>query len=324
VELERHHIERRDFAQARRGYDPEEVDGHLAEIAVAVEELRASRYGSAKPASLAGAAAEQVRTIVEAAERSAAEIESSARAEAEGLTAEAKREAERERTSARTEAEQVRGEAASDARQTRERAESDAREHLARVQEATSGMMSRADTVESDLNGLVDQIRTTIDSLLESVRTNAGSLEAELVEIQSGLAVVRESAPQPQEEELEPAESSFAAQGEPIGADETIAEEPLTEAESGAPEAYDEGTIEEYAEEDLAAEPAELEVVDEEPLAEEERPAGGDGAEGARLIALNMALNGTPRDETARYLEENFDLEDQEAILDEVYARVGG
>jgi hypothetical protein len=37
-----------------------------------------------------------------------------------------------------------------------------------------------------------------------------------------------------------------------------------------------------------------------------------------------MALNGTPRDETARYLEENFDLEDQDTILDEVYARVGG
>jgi len=52
--------------------------------------------------------------------------------------------------------------------------------------------------------------------------------------------------------------------------------------------------------------------------------AGGDGSEGARLIALNMALNGTPREETSRYLEENFDLTDQATILDEVYARVGG
>jgi hypothetical protein len=37
-----------------------------------------------------------------------------------------------------------------------------------------------------------------------------------------------------------------------------------------------------------------------------------------------MALNGTPRDETARYLSQNFDLDDQDALLDEVYARVGG
>ena len=65
----------------------------------------------------------------------------------------------------------------------------------------------------------------------------------------------------------------------------------------------------------------------EEIPAEEPAPAAsseGEGAEGARLIALNMALNGTPREETARYLEENFNLEDQDGILDEVYARVGG
>jgi hypothetical protein len=63
----------------------------------------------------------------------------------------------------------------------------------------------------------------------------------------------------------------------------------------------------------------------EEPAAEEaEQPAGApDDSEGARLIALNMALNGTPREETDRYLAENFQLENRDALLDEVYARVG-
>jgi hypothetical protein len=46
--------------------------------------------------------------------------------------------------------------------------------------------------------------------------------------------------------------------------------------------------------------------------------------EGARLVALNMALSGKPRDETARYLRENFELEDEDRLLDEVYAKVGG
>ncbi len=41
------------------------------------------------------------------------------------------------------------------------------------------------------------------------------------------------------------------------------------------------------------------------------------------MIALNMALSGSPRDETARYLAENFELENPDALLDEVYARVG-
>ena len=46
--------------------------------------------------------------------------------------------------------------------------------------------------------------------------------------------------------------------------------------------------------------------------------------EGARVIALNMALGGSSREETASYLAENFELEDPDALLDEVYARVGG
>jgi len=51
---------------------------------------------------------------------------------------------------------------------------------------------------------------------------------------------------------------------------------------------------------------------------------GGGDTEGARLIALNMALNGTPREETDRYLADHFDLDDRGRLLDEVYASVEG
>jgi DivIVA domain-containing protein len=78
-------------------------------------------------------------------------------------------------------------------------------------------------------------------------------------------------------------------------------------------------------------EPSEPPPADEpEPVAAEEAQeaqpspsATDDDSEGARLIALNMALNGTPRDETDRYLSENFELVDRGGLLDEVYARVG-
>ena len=43
--------------------------------------------------------------------------------------------------------------------------------------------------------------------------------------------------------------------------------------------------------------------------------------EGARLIALKMALDGRPRAETTVYLRENFELDDPETLLDEVYAQ---
>ena len=54
-----------------------------------------------------------------------------------------------------------------------------------------------------------------------------------------------------------------------------------------------------------------------------EQPTSQD-IEGARLIALNMALNGTPREETERYLAENYDVANRQRLLDEVYASVQG
>src|SRR3954447_8952446 len=39
---------------------------------------------------------------------------------------------------------------------------------------------------------------------------------------------------------------------------------------------------------------------------------------GARLVALNMALEGRPRAETGRYLSEHYQLADLEALLDDV------
>jgi hypothetical protein len=53
-------------------------------------------------------------------------------------------------------------------------------------------------------------------------------------------------------------------------------------------------------------------------------PDDDDDIEGARLIALNMALNGQSREETDEYLAENFDLSNRAALLDEIYASVEG
>src|ERR1044071_5087738 len=86
--LDRQSIEKRDFPIGRRGYEPEAVDAHLAQIAKEVEDLRRRAGGgdvavaSSSPASIAQAASEQVRAIVEAAESSAAAIERSAQDEA--------------------------------------------------------------------------------------------------------------------------------------------------------------------------------------------------------------------------------------------------
>jgi DivIVA domain-containing protein len=73
-------------------------------------------------------------------------------------------------------------------------------------------------------------------------------------------------------------------------------------------------------EEPVAVEP------EPEPVAAEPEPepqAKPEDEEAARLVALDMALAGTPRDETEQYLAEHYTLADPGAILDDVYALAG-
>lgn len=63
-----------------------------------------------------------------------------------------------------------------------------------------------------------------------------------------------------------------------------------------------------------------------EPVAPEPvtgRAAKPEDEEAARLVALDMALGGTPREETERYLADHYDLADPGAVLDDVYALAG-
>jgi hypothetical protein len=213
--------------------------------------------------SAAATAAEKVRAIVAAAERSAAELEEAARVEAARIRADAERDA-------------------------------DVRLGDARL--VASRLADRAEELERQIAAL---------------RASVAALEADLQELRGvtppapALAVAAE---------VEPVAGPVAA-GEPDDVDETIAEAEAAGARapdvSGAAPDPDVGAPDPAAAEAARAGGAEA------------APAGG-AAEGARVIALNMALGGTPREQTARYLAENFELEDPDALLDDVYSRAGG
>ena len=70
--------------------------------------------------------------------------------------------------------------------------------------------------------------------------------------------------------------------------------------------------------------PAEPEPAIDEPADAAAFAGEGTGPDeaGARLIALNMALAGSPREETAAYLADHYELRDAAALLDDVYSRV--
>jgi DivIVA domain-containing protein len=193
---------------------------------------------------------------------------------------------------AENEAREIRDEANSEAQATREQATEQAREYVGKVSESTDTMLKRVDAMETELGSLIDSLRTGGNRLTADLKL----LESELTEV-SGVVV-----PRPQ---FEPEES------EPVVASEPEPEpEPETEPETEFAESAAEGASE-----------AEAGVMANGEMASGD---GGDDAEGARLIALNMALNGTPREETARYLSENFSLSNADGLLDEVYASVEG
>ena len=200
---------------------------------------------------------------------------------------------------AENEAREIREEANSEAQATREQATEQAREYVGKVSESTDTMLQRLDSMESELSALIDTLRTGGNRLTSDLRL-----------LESNLADVGEaSAPRHQFEPEEPAAEEATTDGwgapvttESAGEDYHDPDAPDTDADAGgdwrsaqdARRSMDRGrrTVRRF-----------------------------DDAEGARLIALNMALNGTPRDETARYLSENFHLADTDVLLDEVSTR---
>jgi hypothetical protein len=115
---------------------------------------------------VATATAEQVRGIVDAAERSAGEIRSKAEREAD----EARRGADR------------------DASATRERAGVEAAAHVQRVEEATTKLLERARAIDSELDRLVRDLSGSIGSVVATVRDGAGSLSTRLEQMRNELS----------------------------------------------------------------------------------------------------------------------------------------
>jgi DivIVA domain-containing protein len=249
VALDRSSIQRTDFPQARRGYEPTAVDAHLREIA---DEVEGVTRAAAQP--VAAAASAQVQRIIEVAETAAEQLRAEAQDETQQLRAKAGEDAERTRAQAADEAEQLRADAGKEAR-----------EHVRRVSGAARELLERIGTLQEELG-----------SFLGRLHDDAGRLSAELRSLERDVADLGSA------EAEEP-----GAPSEPL--QEEAVEEPDLEVE--------------------LAEPTDTTRVDDE--------------EAARLVALDMALGGSPREETERYLSEHYQLSNAHKLLDDVYELAG-
>ena len=284
MSLDRQSIEKKDFPIGRRGYEPEAVDEHLQRLADEIDSLQRSSQRRSG-ASLAQAASEQVRSIVEAAEQSAAAIERDAESEAQRIKQDAQREAER----------------------TDQEAVERSREHVAKVSEQSSVMLQRVDAMEQELTALVDSLRTGANRL----KADLSLLETNMQDLYSASGGGRDAAPAPAPTPA-PAAAPEAFEEDELGDEEVPAAAAPPEPEAEATEVVEPAT------------PPEVAPAPQRPAAATSSGDDAGDVEGARLIALNMALNGQSREETDQYLRENFDLADRASLLDEVYESVGG
>lgn len=210
--------------------------------------------------------------------------------------------AEKIQADAKREASEIRREARSEADAAREEATTQAREHVSKVSEATDAMLARIETLDRELGTTVDSLRSAGSRL----STGLQELDRSFGEVSRSVAppaVARASAPVP-----------LAADEPEDDFDEPVDDFDEPEDELDEPEDPSFEELEPYVE---AESQAEL------PVAAAAEGDSGD-LEGARIIALNMALNGTAREEVDRYLAENFELRDRATLIDEVYASVEG
>jgi DivIVA domain-containing protein len=144
--------------------------------------------------------------------------------------------------------------------------------------------VARVGEAAAAMTSRIDQLQRELDGLLEALRLSGQRLQEGLARLQEDVG---------------------GTAGVPAEEDHAAAAPPPVDPEPEPQPAIDEPA-------DPAAFPAAA-------------GAGGSGSDeaGARLIALNMALGGTSREETARYLADHYELADADALLDDVYRRAG-
>ena len=197
-------------------------------------------------------------------------------------------------------AQAMREEAERDAQRTREEAIAKARVQVGAVSQAATALLQRVGSMDSE-----------VGSLIESLRAGAGRLADDLGAVETGMSALYDAA---------------SGREHPVAETEPP---PRATSEAAAHTAEPEQAPAPTATPIRAPEPAVPVPAAEPPAGRPSAPApppvaaGGD-LDGARLIALNMALNGESRAATERYLAENYELADRSKLVEEVYAAIEG
>lgn len=190
---------------------------------------------------------------------------------------------------------EIEREAQRDAQRTREQAVGElerARAHVEALARAAAALLAQVQSLDGEVSALARGLRA------EGAHGDASHGDTSR-EDASG-----QDTPQP----------AHTAEGQRETPPATI---PVAEAQRETPPV----TIPAAEELSEAAPPAAAPAAEEEPKT---APQRSEDLDGARLVALNMALGGESREQTDRYLASSFQLADRAKLLDEVYAAIEG
>jgi hypothetical protein len=185
--------------------------------------------------------------------------------------------------SASRRAEEIVAAAGREAEQIRVRAEADARERIERAQEAVDRLLAQA-----------DELRAAVSALGDAAGP-AQKAERPEPEVDPTPATVPEPEPA---REPEPTPPPTPEPQPPVQPEPQPPQVPEPSPPSGSSST-------------------------EQLIEQLKRGQAQPDEAGARLVAMNLALDGKPREEVARRLAEDYALEDASGILDDVYSRVG-
>jgi hypothetical protein len=264
--------------------------------------------------SISDEISERVRSVISAAESAATAIRHEAEQEVQTKRRAAEAERERFLEHAKSEAEALLD------------------QRIKRIGELSDSLIEGAESLLMRING-AQEVKRQLETMVHALAHTAENLAAE--SDQGRLAPVARSIPMddeaepriqavpeppPEQAEADPGnvtelrvpEPEAAAPAEPVPAEPP----PVTEAE--APVAEEVVADAEVVDVEVVEVPAEEEAKPEQP-APEQRGFDGDDMLAARLVALQMAVAGSARDEVEAHLRKTFSLDEPGAILNDVF-----
>ncbi|GAC1438776.1 MAG: hypothetical protein NVSMB51_15310 [Solirubrobacteraceae bacterium] len=211
---------------------------------------------------------------------------------------------------------EIEREAHARAAQIHEEATTRAGHDAARIAGATQELAARAEEIERELQELFGELATrgrAIGAAMAALERDIQSSD------RPGLAAEPLAPPAVASAPHVPERSARAAGHSQAGADSSVRQRP------DGPGAEQPAGDTAKPDHDRPAVPREPAGVGPPLGAGGDAPGNGSqAAEDARLVALDMALDGTSRAEIDAYLAAHFELEDRAKLLDEVLAAVGG